>query len=151
MMTNTVQDLEYQLEQETELFNNRKNMLSKQIEHTKKIEGINKTLSDINNNIKYNNTIPRTSIPNYDDMLKNNGFKLIDNCRSSRLGDTFYMLNKTPSQLKEMHRNKVSSSDCYDNYYALYDFNNKKYIFGCARCLQFWDHNCETKVYEFDY
>jgi hypothetical protein len=36
MMTNTVQDLEYQLEQETELFNNRKNMLSKQIEHTKK-------------------------------------------------------------------------------------------------------------------
>ena len=146
----SIRDLEAQLEFETKEYNNRKNKLLNEIERCKKLEGLTKTLKDINGDINSNNIKPGTHLPNYDDLLKNHGFKLLDSARSAQLGSTLSMLKNTPAEILALHRQKIDDTDDYDNYYELYDLNQKKYIIGCSRCLQLWSHTCETRVYELE-
>ena len=131
----SVRDLESQLEFETKEYNSRKNKLLNEIEICKKLEGVTKILKEINICIDSNNIKPGTHLPNYDDVLKNHGFKLLDSARSAQLGSTLSMLKNTPAEILALHRQKIDNTDDYDNYYELYDLNQKKYIIGCSRCL----------------
>ena len=137
------------LETEELEFNKRKNKILADIQREKNLENMQSVLNDINESIKSNHMKIGTQLPNFDDRFRNLGFKLIDSAKSSRLGDTFNMLKKAPQELLRNYNAVRHHSDMYDNYYELYENDEKKYIIGCSRCLQLFSHECETKVYEF--
>lgn len=102
-------------------------------------------LNTINSSINNNNQRLNSSCSNAD--FSRFGFKNTENYNGSRLGDLLDRIQTVPNNILTQHKNKVSSCDNYDNLYEVYTSGNNKYIIGCERCLQFWDHKCYVKVF----
>jgi hypothetical protein len=126
---------------------NRQQELNEQQNIKQREQDLVNLINSINSNISDADRKPMSSIPNFTTQLTSYGYQLLTESSSSRLGDCFNGLIGVPVSIVTKHRNLTSSGNSYDNRYLMYEENNKKYIIGCHRCLELWNHKCKVVVY----
>jgi hypothetical protein len=104
-------------------------------------------ITSINSSIADADKKPMSSIPNFTYQMITYGYRLLSENSSSKIGDCYNGLNGVPLSVVNKHRNLTSNGNSHDNRYVIYEEGNKKYIVGCHRCLELWQHKCKIVVY----